>query len=344
MQNTTLKDVAKEAGVSISAASYALRGSAEVSPATRSKVRRAAKKIGYQRHPMVSALMTQVRQKKLRSFQGTLAYLYSSTFDWDIKEDPFFAGSVFRGALEKAKQSGYKLEVFRIGKGHHKARDLKKVFFNKGINALLIGPLQDGSTAFDLDLTSLSAVSIGYSLKSPTLHRVAPDTFGGMLRVMDEIKALGYRKPGFMLHQRNIPEFVLLNFLAAFQFKLSAAFKPNPNAVFEMPKDQWSKFHDWFESYQPDVVISFIHETLLKMQQCKSEFSKKCGFVAIENTDSPQTASRLDQHSTIVGAAAIEELMNLIYMNNTGIPQFAHTRLIPAKWCPGDTLKKNARS
>lgn len=345
MNHVTLKEVAKAAGVSLSSASYALRGSNEVSANTRAKVRKVAKKIGYNRHPMVAALMSQVRGKKIKSFQGTLAYIYSSTFSWSIEKDPYFAGAVYRGAHMQAKSMGFKMEVFRIGPDHKNVSDLKSVFYNKGIDGILIGPLQDKNTLFNLDLSQFSAVAIGFSLINPNLHRVAPDTFSGMLRVMDELKLLGYARPGFVLHQRNIPEQVLTNFLAAFQFRLGTNFKPESNSILQMKSGEWKYLHEWYDHYKPDVVISFVDETLKNLRAQRKKNSRHCGFVLIDNTDNRQKLSHLDQCATHIGQAAVDELMNLLYANKKGIPEIAHTRLIPPKWVKGKTLKniqKNA--
>ena len=52
----TMKDIAKEAGITIASVSNALRGTSKVSVATRDRVRAIAKKLGYRRNPAFAAL------------------------------------------------------------------------------------------------------------------------------------------------------------------------------------------------------------------------------------------------------------------------------------------------
>jgi LacI family transcriptional regulator len=57
---TTIREIAAAAGVSAMTVSLALRGSREVSAATRKRIRALAESMGYRPNPMVSALMQQV--------------------------------------------------------------------------------------------------------------------------------------------------------------------------------------------------------------------------------------------------------------------------------------------
>ncbi len=58
-QKTTLKDIAELAGLSVSTVSRALKGDSEIALATRERVGKAAKRLGYQPNVFARGLSTQ---------------------------------------------------------------------------------------------------------------------------------------------------------------------------------------------------------------------------------------------------------------------------------------------
>ena len=66
----TLRDIAKEAGVTAATVSYVLNGSGKVSEATRERVLKIAKEKGY-RSNVLAALMRRLRKKAIRSCSAT---------------------------------------------------------------------------------------------------------------------------------------------------------------------------------------------------------------------------------------------------------------------------------
>ena len=56
MRRVTLKDVAREVGISVSCTARALKGRPGISQATTQKVQQVADKLGYRPDPMLSAL------------------------------------------------------------------------------------------------------------------------------------------------------------------------------------------------------------------------------------------------------------------------------------------------
>lgn len=91
---TTIKDVAKLAGVAVSTASYALNGKSKVSSATQKKVEEAAKQLNYQKNGIASDLK--------KSQTKTIALILSNI------ASPFFS-EITRGVQEITLQNGYDL-------------------------------------------------------------------------------------------------------------------------------------------------------------------------------------------------------------------------------------------
>src|SRR5258708_33990268 len=73
-----MDDVAGRAGVHPSTVSLALRAHPSIPAATRERVCRIAEKVGYQPHPLVSALMSFRRSARSGPRHTTLAYVTTS--------------------------------------------------------------------------------------------------------------------------------------------------------------------------------------------------------------------------------------------------------------------------
>ena len=74
----SLKDIANETGLSISTVSEALRNSPKVRPGTRKLVEEAAARLHYRPNPLVTALMSQVREAKQPTDSLVLALIDAS--------------------------------------------------------------------------------------------------------------------------------------------------------------------------------------------------------------------------------------------------------------------------
>src|SRR3954469_24928240 len=106
-KTVTLKDIAREAGVSLMTVSRALRKHASVSPETQSKIERVAKELGYRPNPLISALMSYRRAGKAPHSHSVLAFVTSfPTRDgWKTRK---IYQEFFQGALECADRHGYR--------------------------------------------------------------------------------------------------------------------------------------------------------------------------------------------------------------------------------------------
>lgn len=92
----TLKDVAKQAGVSVSTASYSINGSSLIKEETKNKVLKAAKEIGYRTNGLA---------KNLKEQKTNIIGLFLSGFT-----GPFFT-DMMEGIQDVVMQNGYELVV-----------------------------------------------------------------------------------------------------------------------------------------------------------------------------------------------------------------------------------------
>ena len=326
----------------MSAASYALRGSREVSPATRRKVKAAAQSIGYRKHPLVATLMSQVRQRRPVKYQGTLAFLYALPNHTSIEDDPHFAGSIYRGIEKQAMGLGFKIEPCPLEDRALNGPQLERLFYHRGIEGLIIGPIQRKAVSLELDWSQYALVAIGYTLANPMIQRIVPDTFNGMITVLEQLHARGYKRIGFLLHEKTINPHVVKNFGAAYLWYHQAVLKRRPLAIYESKAGDWVGFKRWVTSKSPDVVIGFLPETISHLEEMGLKVPQDIGFAGLDEGGDAIALSRLDQRAEAIGIAAVDEVFSLLQNNERGLPEYPAVRLIPSIWSEGYTLRKIA--
>jgi DNA-binding LacI/PurR family transcriptional regulator len=105
-----IRDVASAAGLSITTVSFALNGTGQVSPATREKVRRVARDLGYQPNAAARSLKTG------RSRILGVAVRHRESGPWQRTYLPYYR-SVIAGAAIAAVEHGHAVAALPVGPG-----------------------------------------------------------------------------------------------------------------------------------------------------------------------------------------------------------------------------------
>lgn len=190
----TLRTVARQAEVSLSTASLALRHSPRVSPLTRDKVAKTAQKLGYQVHPYVGAQLAAVRRGRVKQIQAELAYLYWGKHSWEHEMSiPYGPVRQFRAAEKKAQENGYRLEVFPMYQQNMDDRDLESVLKNRGIQGLILDLPAFAARDSQFHFDHFSSVALG-ELDRVKTHVVGHDQFLNSLIAFCQLWLLGYRR------------------------------------------------------------------------------------------------------------------------------------------------------
>ena len=109
----------------------------------------------------------------------------------------------YEGAIERAKNLGYKLEEFCLGQRGVSMARLSKILYSRGICGVIVAPLSSSHGHLNLDWNRFSGAAIGYSLLKPQLSRVSNDQYDSILIAMRELRRRGYTRIGLAMPQRN---------------------------------------------------------------------------------------------------------------------------------------------
>jgi len=128
MNYITLKDVAKKAGVSLSAASRALNGRQDVSEETRKRISKIAQELGYVPN----------------RFAASLKFQKTHTIGVIIEDNanPFWA-EVLKGVESRAQERGYQIILANTSRSYEREEKAIQTLIQRRVDGFLIAPNQE---------------------------------------------------------------------------------------------------------------------------------------------------------------------------------------------------------
>ena len=195
-----MKDVAKEAGVHQTTVSLALRNHPSLPKSTRERIQKLADRMGYRPDPALSALVAYRQATKNQPSEQVIAWIINlrdpSQFD-----SCHLHTHLIDGARERAKELGYKLDVFWYGKEYKDARSLNRVLKARGIQGLIFGAFDYREEPFDLDWDHFSVVKINQLPRNLTFDSIHCNHIEAVSLVVDELHRIGVKRIGFALSE-----------------------------------------------------------------------------------------------------------------------------------------------
>jgi LacI family transcriptional regulator len=333
----TLATVARLVGLSTSTVSRALRGSQSLPAATTQRVRRAARQVGYKPNPLVSDLMRQMRGHGRAAPGGTLAYLVFGATRTEWERHLTFVG-FHRGAVARAQELGFTLEVFWADEPGMKGARLAQIFRARGIRGVIVGPTPGMPRAPELEWKHFSAVKIGVPFPDLALPCAVSNHYRGMVRVLERVRAAGYRRIGLVLqsHQN-----VKTGGMWLAPFALQAQHSRPSERVAPLLLDTWREadFARWFRAHRPEVVIGLRCELMDWLTRAGARVPDEVGFVHLDRCTETRDCAGLDQKPREVGAAAVDLLAQRLMANDRDLPALAKQLLVESVWVDGPTLR-----
>ena len=198
-RSISVKDVAREAGVSIGAVSVVLnksRGNIGVSAATRKRIEAAAKKLGYQRNAAASAL----RRRSAR----TLGLYLTPRPEAALSAVPYEA-ALLQGIEEACLERGFDVLVLNLS-GDRTLKDCTALIGQHRIDGILIiDPTEEhkglrGVRPFSHRLSLIGKRPAGIRLPSFSF-----DNRAAVELAIDHLAGLGHRRIGYVGQFRDAP-------------------------------------------------------------------------------------------------------------------------------------------
>jgi LacI family transcriptional regulator len=184
---STIRDVAREAGVSTATVSRVFNNAAMVDEETRRRVRLAVRKMNYVPHPLGRGLSTRRTETVGMLLPDLLGEFFSE---------------VIRGADEAAQRSGYHLLV---SSSHNSREDFERTIrtMHGRVDALLImSPDIDAETLFAHLSVNHPIVLMNCRADRASYKSLTIDNYGGAVQVVRHILRHGHRRIAFLAGRR----------------------------------------------------------------------------------------------------------------------------------------------
>ncbi len=334
---TNLSAVAQAAGVSRMTVSRVLRNSGYIALDTRQRVLETVEKLGYRPNPMVSALMTRIRQGKLSRPDYVIAYLTNSPARGGWRDNQTYC-QFFDGAVSRAAQRGYRVEEFWLGDHGFSAARMSRVLYARGVRGVIVGPIASSHGHLNLRWENFCTVAIGYSLLRPALDRVSNDQYDSMLLALRELRRLGYRRIG-VASRRHAAERVHYRWPSALLMN-QWRYGQTDDALLYFP-EAWGRegFLDWFRRVRIDALVTLEAEAYTWLLEGGCRVPEDVGVALLDWSPFPKPLAGVDQRSAAVGAGAVDAVIERVNSNEFGVPAFARTVALPGKWVAGETVR-----
>lgn len=176
----TMRDVAREAGTSVTTVSNVINGTRPVSPNTNLRVRLAMKKLGY--HP--NAVAQSLRKQKSKCLGVVVA---------DIG-NPFFAELV-HGAEQCARRYGYACLICNTDEAPDVERSAVEMLESRRADGLLVAPTNNSEDILrGLIARGMKCVLVDRYMDSTAVSAVVSDSRAGAREAVAHLMELGHRE------------------------------------------------------------------------------------------------------------------------------------------------------
>ncbi|MEJ1971841.1 MAG: substrate-binding domain-containing protein [Lacunisphaera sp.] len=278
--------------------------------------------MGYRPDPALAALNHYRHGGKSKQDGYVLAYVtcFEKRDGW--QQSPFFQRA-YAGARVQAEALGFRLEHAWLGEPGVSPQRFAQVLESRGIRGLVIAPLPRPASRLWLPWERFSCVAIGPSLVDPALHSACGDQYQAMILALDRLAQRGYRRVGLLLdpeadqrHQRK--------YQAALAITTSAR-SPRP-LIASRPAD--SEVRAWLRREKPDVVLSSEDAAFDRLVALGLSVPRRIGFASLVRSGRREI-SGVETFPEQIAAAAINRLQQLLYENETGVPELPACSMLP---------------
>lgn len=328
----TLRDLARAARLSVSGASYALRGHPSIPPETVARVRRLAEKIGYRPDLRVTSLMAHIRRQQPPRERETLAFVWVSTHRAEIfpAYHRHYLDTVLAGARLRAEQLGCALAEFWLDEPGMTPRRLAEILKTRGITGVIFSPaMHDLAVTLDWDWSAFACAIIGNTDWRPALHRVGHHHYRTMWLTLQRLREEGCVRPAAILN-RSIHERIHGVHLAAFQVN-----HPAPDLAAELAQFAWPEkrggLHRWTRRHAPDALIVGWPVAASVAAELRA-LAPSARRVVTLDWQPAGALPGMDVCNDIIAANAVDIVVAQLHRNERGVPEHPATHLIEGIW------------
>lgn len=339
---TTIKDVARAAGVHFTTVSMALRDHPAIAARTRTRIQNIAKLVGYQRNEVFFALSQQRKSQHKPQDIPTILYLFRGGSSRD-----FFEMSHHRqflaGASEEAKKLGYQLDPHLVGPTGILPERLQRHLLRTQAAGVVIGAWDPTLEAPVVDWTRLPTVKIDSRHVLADVPVVSFDQMNGVITSYRKARSLGYRRIGLALGEKDEDATDGLHLsgwlIAQSEFPRLEKIPP----LFFPPRATTTTIlpllGPWIRQHRVDAIMSNWRSVDQMLEALKDPAATKIGRVCLCCSPEEHELAGIRPNLDLVGQRAISLLGSIINASRDTLPSSLSTCYVEGTWHDGPSLQ-----
>jgi LacI family transcriptional regulator len=340
----SIRDLAARLGLGRTAVSMALRNHPHISEKTRQRVRAEAERLGYRPNALVTALMSQIRTRRVKRSGETIAFFtaYKTREDWNRAN---LVDGTLQGARERAGHLGFRVEPWWLGYRGRESRRIARIFRARAVRGAIIGPMPLDLETLEFDWGSLFSIAIGHSFSQQPLDRVSHNHFNIMRLCHENLWRLGHRRIGLAItceSDDRVQHLWLGGFCTSQQVLGGAALPPLWFDHWDDHPDSKKQFLEWYRANKPDAVLGIGPDNPLRwMREAGVSVPGDTGYANIDlDPDKAGEVAGALQNRRAAGAVAVDLVVAGINRNEYGIPETPKNLLLDSTWSDGATVAR----
>lgn len=339
-----IQAIADKVGVSKATVSRALRNLPGHKAATRDKIIAAAQELGYESHPIMSAVMSNVRFKRTSLISPVIAEIHCQPWDYDREGNP---DSLRRSIHQQAESMGFRIEEFSWYEPGMNPRRLLDIIRARGIRGVIFEHFMEREVDLSaLDLSGLAMASVGGAMLHPKLHRVEVNHYGNMIQVIRILQGRGFKRFGVI-----IPKI----FERSSDFKRSAALHSSDLNIAEKDlipifyreeTDSQQDLDDlsaWLKQYEPDCVLGVGKGIPDQLDALGYEQPQEVGYAHLGWHSSYEGYAGMNPKWNSAGKVAVNLVVDQLTRNESGVPQDPLWILVEGEWVDGTSAQPSLK-
>lgn len=339
----SIRDLAEIAGVSRTTVSLALRGSHKVRPEVRKQIQELAAQKDYQSHPMVSALMQQVRLKKRIEDEEIIAFITSDPEpeQWKSNCQIF---ELWNGASVEAHRCGFRLVWFYAGPGARDSKTLANTLYHRGIRGLLFAPMAWPHPVFSIPWERFVPVACTASTGIAELPVVRSNQIRGARMLLAKLVEQGAKSIGVVVTEEDDARIE-----NRWSMAIHAASVHEQGAVISFLKlrndNDIESFRTWFKQVRPGVVVGLRPKTIcgfLAELGCKPGVDLAYASLDVWVSDLGKVGGFF-QDPFYLGQKAVQYISKAVYDQSMGLPTHPESVVVDGRIIDGSSLEPLGR-
>ncbi|MDF7798627.1 LacI family DNA-binding transcriptional regulator [Pontiellaceae bacterium B1224] len=335
-RSVTLRDIARELGISHVTVSLALRNHPRISDVTKKRVKAKAEEMGYHPDPMLSALSHYRLTSKEKPQQAALAWINPLQHPEKLRQFEEF-NLYWKGASAMAKRFGFHLEEFKTTE--FTLERMNTIFKTRSIRGVLIAPLSWQTSPINWDAfpwKDYAGVRFGRSQEGPLLHFVMSAQVSNTMRAYEKALEKGYQRIGFVGSLASRRMFSAGYLRAQLDHTENILFPPLMVDIEQVDQNR-ILLAGWMKKYKPDAILT---DNLLLISLLKELGYSIPGDVGLATMSMHDTTidTGIDQNPEEIGRAAIRTLVSLLNEHHFGVPPIRNAMHVEGKWVDGSML------